>query len=213
MCSIIGIYTVKGSSSRSPEVALRIGTIGASLLYIIAAFVLTYVIDISANVWGAVLVGALGGIFIGLATEYYTGGEPVRRIARGGDRCGFRGAFSNGSVGCLARRRLARVLVEREEREGNHEHRDDHAINAAARLRRDRLGAVDVLFLLQALGRHLVDPRKDQREWQPEQQKDDDRLDGPVRRAETVERQFRDLGDDPRDDRVREAHAYDVPAL
>jgi K(+)-stimulated pyrophosphate-energized sodium pump len=85
VCSVIGIYTVKGSSSRSPEVALRIGTVGASVLYIIAALVLTYIVGVSAKAWGAVLVGALGGIFIGLATEYYTGGEPVRRIARGGE--------------------------------------------------------------------------------------------------------------------------------
>ena len=39
----------------------------------------------SAGVWGAVLVGAIGGIIVGLVTEYYTGGAPVRKIAKDGE--------------------------------------------------------------------------------------------------------------------------------
>ena len=39
----------------------------------------------SAGVGGAVLVGALGGIVVGLVTEYYTGGAPVRKIAKDGE--------------------------------------------------------------------------------------------------------------------------------
>ena len=37
------------------------------------------------NVWIAVLTGAVGGIIVGLVTEYYTGGAPVRKIAKGGE--------------------------------------------------------------------------------------------------------------------------------
>jgi len=85
VCSIAGIQLVRMNTARSPELALRIGTIGASLLFIVAALVLTQVMDISLRVWGAVLVGAAGGIGIGLITEYYTGGKPVRDIARSGE--------------------------------------------------------------------------------------------------------------------------------
>ena len=40
---------------------------------------------ISVGVWGAVLVGSVGGIIVGLVTEYYTGGSPVKKIAKGGE--------------------------------------------------------------------------------------------------------------------------------
>ena len=39
----------------------------------------------SVGVWSAVLVGAIGGIIVGLVTEYYTGGAPVRKIAKDGE--------------------------------------------------------------------------------------------------------------------------------
>ena len=35
--------------------------------------------------WAAVLIGSIGGIIVGLVTEYYTGGAPVRKIAKGGE--------------------------------------------------------------------------------------------------------------------------------
>jgi K(+)-stimulated pyrophosphate-energized sodium pump len=39
----------------------------------------------ASGVWFAVLVGAIGGIIVGLVTEYYTGGAPVRKIAKDGE--------------------------------------------------------------------------------------------------------------------------------
>ncbi len=85
ICSIIGIMLVKTFSQKSPEVALRIGTMGAAALFIIAAYFVIQAVGVSANVWGAVLVGALGGIIIGLVTEYYTAGAPVKHIAKSGE--------------------------------------------------------------------------------------------------------------------------------
>lgn len=84
LASVGGIQLVRMNSRKSPELALRIGTIGASVLFIIAAFALICWVGVSWKVWGAVLVGALGGIGIGLITEYYTGGKPVRNIANSG---------------------------------------------------------------------------------------------------------------------------------
>ena len=85
LCSIGGVQLVRMNTKRSPELALRIGTIGATILFIIAAWALIRAMNISINVWGAVLVGAVGGIGIGLITEYYTGGKPVRDIAKSGE--------------------------------------------------------------------------------------------------------------------------------
>jgi len=85
ICSVLGILLVKTFSAKAPEVALRIGTMGAAVLFIIAAYFLVGAIGVSTKVWGAVLVGAVGGIIIGLVTEYYTAGSPVRHIAKSGE--------------------------------------------------------------------------------------------------------------------------------
>ncbi len=85
ICSILGVLAVNAFSSKSPEVALRFGTIGSAVIFIIAAYILTVVMGANVGVWIAVLVGAVGGIIVGLITEYYTGGAPVRKIAEGGE--------------------------------------------------------------------------------------------------------------------------------
>ncbi|MCP5149662.1 MAG: sodium-translocating pyrophosphatase [Ectothiorhodospiraceae bacterium] len=86
LCSIAGIFLVRQFSSKSPEVALRIGTIGASVLFIIVSFyVITGLVNVSSAVWWAVIAGAVGGIVIGLVTEYFTSSHPVHEIARSGE--------------------------------------------------------------------------------------------------------------------------------
>ena len=84
VCSVIGIIFVKLSSNKSPESALRMGTIGSALLFIITSFFLIDFLDVSNNIWAAVLMGSIGGIIIGLVTEYYTAGKPIRDIAESG---------------------------------------------------------------------------------------------------------------------------------
>ncbi len=85
ICSLIGILAVKLFSNKSPDVALRMGTIGSSVLFIIAAYFVVTMSGTASGVWFAVLVGAIGGIIVGLVTEYYTGGAPVRKIAKDGE--------------------------------------------------------------------------------------------------------------------------------
>ena len=84
VCSVIGIIFVKLSSNKSPESALRKGTIGSALLFIVTSFFLIDYLDVSNNIWAAVLMGSIGGIIIGLVTEYYTAGKPIRDIAESG---------------------------------------------------------------------------------------------------------------------------------
>ena len=85
ICSLIGILTVKVFSSKSPEIALRFGTIGSALIFVISSFFLIEYMEVAVGVWVAVLAGAVGGIIVGLVTEYYTGGSPVRKIAKDGE--------------------------------------------------------------------------------------------------------------------------------
>ncbi len=85
LCSIGGIFIVKLNSSKSPEKALRTGTLGSSILFIVLAFFLISTLGLSNGIWIAVLAGAVGGIIIGLVTEYYTAGKPIEHIAKSGE--------------------------------------------------------------------------------------------------------------------------------
>ena len=85
ICSIVGIFIVKINSEKSPEKALRMGTMGSSILFIAAAYFLISALGLNNGIWVAVLSGAVGGIIIGLVTEYYTAGPPVQRIAKAGE--------------------------------------------------------------------------------------------------------------------------------
>jgi K(+)-stimulated pyrophosphate-energized sodium pump len=85
LCSILGIFIVKLFAFKDPAQALRFGTIGATLLLMAAAYLVIDALHIHTNVWFCVVSGAVGGIVIGLVTEYYTGSKPVRDIAKGGE--------------------------------------------------------------------------------------------------------------------------------
>jgi len=85
ICSIGGIFIVKINSAKSPEKALRMGTMGASILFIIVSYFLISQLELSSGIWTAVLAGAIGGIIIGLTTEYYTAGKPIEHLAKSGE--------------------------------------------------------------------------------------------------------------------------------
>ena len=84
IASIIGIGVVRGFSSANPALALRIGMIGSTAMFIVAAYFLIGYFGIANNVWWSVVFGAGGGVVIGLITEYYTSSTPVIRIAESG---------------------------------------------------------------------------------------------------------------------------------
>jgi len=85
IASVAGIIIVRARSSAAPEAALRSGTLGAPIIFIAMAWFLSQSMGIDQNIWWAVVSGAVGGIAIGLITEYYTGGKPVRTIAKSGE--------------------------------------------------------------------------------------------------------------------------------
>ena len=85
LSSLCGIGIVKLRSSAAPEAALRSGTLAAPTIFVILAWFLISAMGLPGNIWWSVLCGAIGGVAIGLITEYYTGGAPVRKIARSGE--------------------------------------------------------------------------------------------------------------------------------
>ncbi|MBS3939740.1 MAG: sodium-translocating pyrophosphatase [Actinobacteria bacterium] len=84
-CSIAAIGVVKASSNKSPALALRLGTFAAAGGFVILAFFLMQMIDVGVGTWWATVVGSVGGVILGLSTEYYTSGKPIRDIAHSGE--------------------------------------------------------------------------------------------------------------------------------
>lgn len=85
VCSLAGIAMVRALSAQQPALALRCGTIGSPLLFIIMAYFVIEQSGLDIAIWWAVISGAVGGIIIGLVTEYYTSSTPIRRIAAAGE--------------------------------------------------------------------------------------------------------------------------------
>ena len=89
-CSIIGILIIKvlasrkGSNETNIANSLRGGTFASAISFIVLAYFVIISLGVTENAWYAVLSGTVGGIVIGLVTEYYTGGAPVRKIAEQG---------------------------------------------------------------------------------------------------------------------------------
>ncbi len=89
LCSIAGIFIVKllakSTSTDKISGALRGGTFSAAIIFVVISYFIISLLDLNSDIWLAVLAGAVGGVIIGLVTEYYTGGSPVRKIANQGE--------------------------------------------------------------------------------------------------------------------------------
>jgi K(+)-stimulated pyrophosphate-energized sodium pump len=84
ICSVIGILIVRTMSNSAPETALRMGHQISAVALIAAAYFLCQYTGISTDVWWAIVAGTVGGIGIGLITEYYTAKGPIIKIAEAG---------------------------------------------------------------------------------------------------------------------------------
>ena len=100
IASIIGIFIVKLQSAKAPSSALRSGTLLAPVIFVaMAYFIINSLANVGMNVWWCVIAGAVGGVLIGLITEYYTGGSPVKKIAESGETGSATVMISGLSVG------------------------------------------------------------------------------------------------------------------
>jgi len=89
VASLVGVGTMKLLERTNPASALRNTTFIAAALFLVASWFVIVEADVFAGnpdyaasgpFW-ALLAGTLVGIFIGLATEYYTAAGPIRKIA------------------------------------------------------------------------------------------------------------------------------------
>jgi K(+)-stimulated pyrophosphate-energized sodium pump len=86
LLSILGIFFVRckeDASQRNLLRALRLGTLSSPAMIVIAVLVLVMMGWITWGVFGSVVSGLIGGVLIGLFTEYYTSDTypPTRGIA------------------------------------------------------------------------------------------------------------------------------------
>ena len=81
IASLIGVVSIRVLRSLSPAAVLRNATYVSALLLLAGTWFAVGALDLDAGVFYAVLLGAVAGVLIGLLTEWYTSGNPVRRIA------------------------------------------------------------------------------------------------------------------------------------
>ncbi|HLC16930.1 MAG TPA: sodium-translocating pyrophosphatase [Thermodesulfovibrionia bacterium] len=82
IASVLGILSMKVLEKMNPAAALRYSTFIAAGLFLIFDYFAVRAMNINMGVYWSVFAGCIGGIAIGLLTEYYTGmGKPVQRIA------------------------------------------------------------------------------------------------------------------------------------
>lgn len=86
LLSLIGIRMVscrEGASQKQLLRSLLTGTLGSSVLILVALLFLWYLDFITLGIFGSVVAGLAAGVIIGQATEYYTSAEykPTRGIA------------------------------------------------------------------------------------------------------------------------------------
>ncbi len=92
IASLVAVYSMRILAKGNPANALRTATFIAAGLFLIFAYFVTQAMPLTMTrpeggmysamgpFW-AVLAGAVSGILIGMATEHYTAGSPIKRIA------------------------------------------------------------------------------------------------------------------------------------
>ena len=81
VASLLGVLMVRILQNFDPSAALRYSTWVAAALMILGAWWVAGTIGLSNQPVWALCAGCLAGVAIGLFTEYYTGGKPIRTIA------------------------------------------------------------------------------------------------------------------------------------
>jgi K(+)-stimulated pyrophosphate-energized sodium pump len=81
VASIIGVLSIKILEKLNPAAALRYATYVSAVLLLVGSFFLVKVSGAAMGAFWAVFSGCIAGIVIGLLTEYYTSGKPIRKIA------------------------------------------------------------------------------------------------------------------------------------
>jgi K(+)-stimulated pyrophosphate-energized sodium pump len=80
--SLIGVFSINVLKNLDPQSALRNSTYIAGAVFLIGAFFSVKMLLGNLNVFWAVLSGMLAGVLIGLESEYFTSGPPIKDLAK-----------------------------------------------------------------------------------------------------------------------------------
>jgi len=82
IASLVSLFSMNVLKRLNPQVALRNATYVSSILFIIFAFSLVRTIVGQMGIFISVLSGLLAGILIGLESEFFTSGPPIKSVAK-----------------------------------------------------------------------------------------------------------------------------------
>jgi len=81
-CSLIGVFSIKILKNFNPQSALRNSTYISAALFLVGAFFCVKVLLGNLNIFYAVVSGMIAGVLIGLESEYFTSGPPIKTLAK-----------------------------------------------------------------------------------------------------------------------------------
>ncbi|MEO0194840.1 MAG: sodium-translocating pyrophosphatase [candidate division WOR-3 bacterium] len=79
--SLLGVWSIDLFKKADPQTALRNATIFAAALFIIGSYFINSLLVGYLGTWIAVVSGIIAGLLIGFESEYYTSGNPIKKIA------------------------------------------------------------------------------------------------------------------------------------
>ena len=82
IASMFGNLSIRVFASMNPAAVLRVVTYVGALIMLVATYFIVDYLKLDRGIFWAVLVGNVGGIVLGLLTEYYTSGKPIKVIAK-----------------------------------------------------------------------------------------------------------------------------------
>ncbi len=83
IASIIGVATIRVGKEGDPGRALNLGTYLTCIIYAVLTYLASTYLGYNLHIWGAVLVGLIAGVIIGITSDYFTSIDrmPTRKTA------------------------------------------------------------------------------------------------------------------------------------
>ena len=82
IASLVGIFSINALKKLNPQTALRNTTYVSGIIFIIGAYFASNLIIGGLTEFWVVITGLICGVLIGVESEYYTSGSPIKSIAR-----------------------------------------------------------------------------------------------------------------------------------
>jgi len=80
--SLIGIFSINVLKKMNPQTALRNTTYVSGIIFIIGSYIATNALLGRMNEFWVIVTGLITGILIGVESEYFTSGKPIKEIAK-----------------------------------------------------------------------------------------------------------------------------------